>query len=239
MKSKTKHFTYETKKEYIIRLAKKDPFLKIEEIAEIAQTTQRYVRTILSEASLSLMNLREEYARKMEKYSELKILFSIKDSINGFCMEENSPTFTYGTVQSQQIESPEDYKWNTDKLPLYQYLQQVYYYQIPVSIVSFVTAVQLTEEKSVADISLFKLLGLKQEETRITNPEIEIGSLANFLGDNYVSDFAPEDFMIKISTLVSVKNNLFGEERFYFPSDSIKLTIPGIFNSTLQLVKGS
>ena len=240
MKNKSKHFTYETKKEYIIGLAKKDPFLKIEEIAELAQTTQRYVRTILSEASLSLMNLREEYARKMEKYSELDILFSIKDSVNGLSMEKKSPTFTYGSVHSDLIESSEDFSWNIDKLQLYQYTQQVYCSKIPFSIISFVTSVQLQNEGLVKDGSIFKLLGLKSEDTRITNPEIEIGSLVNFLGcSTFVSDFPPEDFMIKLTTLIKVKNKSFGEERFFFPSDSIKLTIRGIFNSTLQLTKES
>ncbi len=59
-----------TKKELILENARKDPFLKIETIARKAGTTPRYVRTILSEANLSLMNLRKEYARKMEyKYN--------------------------------------------------------------------------------------------------------------------------------------------------------------------------
>lgn len=56
-----------TKKEQIINFAQSDPFLKISDIAEYVQTTPRYVRTILSEANISLMKLREKYARNMEK----------------------------------------------------------------------------------------------------------------------------------------------------------------------------
>ncbi|MFW6264553.1 MAG: GntR family transcriptional regulator [Bacillota bacterium] len=56
-----------TKKEQIINFAQSDPFLKISDIAEHVQTTPRYVRTILSEANISLMKLREKYARNMEK----------------------------------------------------------------------------------------------------------------------------------------------------------------------------
>ncbi len=56
-----------TKKEQIINFAQNDPFLKISDIAEYVQTTPRYVRTILSEANISLMKLREKYARSMEK----------------------------------------------------------------------------------------------------------------------------------------------------------------------------
>ncbi len=56
-----------TKKEQIINYAQNDPFLKISDIAEYVQTTPRYVRTILSEANISLMKLREKYARSMER----------------------------------------------------------------------------------------------------------------------------------------------------------------------------
>ncbi|MFW5787520.1 MAG: GntR family transcriptional regulator [Halanaerobiales bacterium] len=56
-----------TKKEQIINFAQSDPFLKISDIADHVQTTPRYVRTILSEANISLMKLREKYARNMEK----------------------------------------------------------------------------------------------------------------------------------------------------------------------------
>ncbi|MEC9489052.1 MAG: GntR family transcriptional regulator [Halanaerobium sp.] len=59
-----------TKKEQIINFAQSDPFLKISDIAEYVQTTPRYVRTILSEANISLMKLRERYARSMEKRLE-------------------------------------------------------------------------------------------------------------------------------------------------------------------------
>ncbi len=59
-----------TKKEQIINFAQSDPFLKISDIAENVQTTPRYVRTILSEANISLMKLREKYARNMEKRLE-------------------------------------------------------------------------------------------------------------------------------------------------------------------------
>lgn len=61
-----------TKKEQIINFAQNDPFLKISDIAKYVQTTPRYVRTILSEANISLMELREKYARSMEKRLETK-----------------------------------------------------------------------------------------------------------------------------------------------------------------------
>lgn len=71
----------ETKKEIILALARRDPFLKIEEIARQAGTTPRYVRTILSEARLSLMELRKEYARTMQRRLGVDVI--IPDASHG------------------------------------------------------------------------------------------------------------------------------------------------------------
>lgn len=54
-------------KEQVIRLAQEDPFLTVENLAQKATTTSRYVRTILSEAGLSLNQMRKEYARRLER----------------------------------------------------------------------------------------------------------------------------------------------------------------------------
>lgn len=51
----------------VIALASADPFLTVEELSELADTTPRYVRTILSEAGLSLNRLRRQYARRLER----------------------------------------------------------------------------------------------------------------------------------------------------------------------------
>ncbi len=57
----------ESVKAKVIALAKADPFLTVEELSERADTTTRYVRTILSEAGLSLNRLRRQYARRLER----------------------------------------------------------------------------------------------------------------------------------------------------------------------------
>ena len=54
-------------KEKVIHLAQTDPFLTVEQLAQKSETTPRYVRTILSEARISLAQLRKEYARSMER----------------------------------------------------------------------------------------------------------------------------------------------------------------------------
>ena len=54
-------------KSRVIALAQTDPFLTVKDLAREAGTTTRYVRTILSEADLSLHELRKAYARRLEK----------------------------------------------------------------------------------------------------------------------------------------------------------------------------
>ncbi|HHX01750.1 MAG TPA: hypothetical protein GX739_03645 [Firmicutes bacterium] len=56
----------QTIKARVIQVVQNDPFLSIEEIAAEVRTTPRYVRTILSEANISLMQLRKQYAKHME-----------------------------------------------------------------------------------------------------------------------------------------------------------------------------
>lgn len=61
------HGIITTKKERVVGIARDDPFLSIEEIAQLAGTTPRYVRTTLSEGDVSLMELRRIRARDMER----------------------------------------------------------------------------------------------------------------------------------------------------------------------------
>ncbi|AZR73696.1 hypothetical protein BBF96_10060 [Anoxybacter fermentans] len=239
---KIEYFGNETKKEFIIRVAKEDPFLKIEEIAEMAGTTPHYVRTILSDANLSLMNLRKEYARRMEKYSESKILLSIKDSVSRLNIhtEENASVFTYSVPYRNLIESSEDFLWNIDKKRLYRYMQYIYYCQKPVGIIDFITQIRLPDEKLKQKDFIFKLSGLNLEEIRLTSPEIEIGKLSNLLKLNPIdSEFSPDHIVIKIRTLLTIKDQILGEEIFFFSSDYIKLIIPGLFSPTLELAQDS
>lgn len=53
-------------KEQIIGAALQDPFLTVEQLAQKVGTTAPYVRTVLSEADLSLNKLRKDYARQLQ-----------------------------------------------------------------------------------------------------------------------------------------------------------------------------
>ncbi len=54
-------------KAQVIALAQVDPFLTVKDLAEQVGTTTRYVRTILSEAQLSLHEMRRDYAKRLER----------------------------------------------------------------------------------------------------------------------------------------------------------------------------
>ena len=56
----------QSKKGQVIALAKANPFLTVKDLAREARTTTRYVRTILSEAQLSLHEMRRSYARRLQ-----------------------------------------------------------------------------------------------------------------------------------------------------------------------------
>lgn len=56
-----------SKKERVVRLARMDPFLSVDEIARLVGTTSRYVRTTLSEAGITLTDLRRRFAEDMKR----------------------------------------------------------------------------------------------------------------------------------------------------------------------------
>ncbi len=57
----------QSKKAKVLRLARTDPFLSVDEIARAVGTTSRYVRTSLSEAGLTLTELRRRFARDLRR----------------------------------------------------------------------------------------------------------------------------------------------------------------------------
>src|SRR5690625_773574 len=56
-----------TKKQRLLELVRRHPFLSVDEIAQTIGTTPRYVRTSLSEAGLSLLELRRQQARQLSQ----------------------------------------------------------------------------------------------------------------------------------------------------------------------------
>lgn len=101
-----------TKKEQIINFAQNDPFLKISDIAKHVQTTPRYVRTILSEANISLMKLRERYARSIEERLEEKEIWPRRITM---ILKEDMASVTLGPMEWEEIRLEEDSNLNRRK----------------------------------------------------------------------------------------------------------------------------
>lgn len=104
------NYNYKTKKDIIIENAYRDPFLKVEDLARMADTTSKYVRTILSESRVSLMELRKEYVRKIEdreyNLAERMLLnYLLKTSfLNEKNIEETNELFLNNPVDIKNIE---------------------------------------------------------------------------------------------------------------------------------------
>ncbi len=109
----------ETIKAKVIAMVKNDPFLTIEEIATDAETTPRYVRTILSEAQLSLLELRKRYAKSMEQ----QLNFTRKDAP----VKDYDPHLKLEKVRSLEIASllNQEEDFELLRISKLQYLQRI------------------------------------------------------------------------------------------------------------------
>jgi hypothetical protein len=84
-------------------------------------------------------------------------------------------------------------------------------------------------------VSLVSLLGWRPDELRLSNPEIEFGTLPAWLSaESWGAEWASQAPMVKIKTFLSYKGIITGEEIFFFPANYIKLTIPGMFSPSLE-----
>lgn len=78
---------YELKREKIVRLAKEDPFLTVDKIASLAETTIRYVRTVLYENNISLQELRRIYAQKWKNQDRIDQTISLEQMLYNVAIE--------------------------------------------------------------------------------------------------------------------------------------------------------
>lgn len=240
MKLRNRNFlAHETKKEYIMRIAQEDPFLKIEEIADLASTTRRYVRTILSEANLSLMILREEYARKMEKEAKPEMVVFCKDSLLNLHLHA-APTvqhIVYGLPQDGMTEFFLNSSWRKNGEQFFCYIQHIYYGEKPIGLNMVIAPIQLNDQQLSQRKSLLRLMEFAPDRIKLSNPEIETGKLADlFSGKLMETEFPSDLLMLKVSTLICEDAQILGEQIVYFPAEYVKLMISGNFSSLLEVL---
>lgn len=206
-----------TKKERVIYLAQEDPFLKVEKIAQLAETTSHYVRTVLSEADLSLTKLREDYARKkVNSREEDQLLFEVLElSDLGNIKHEIQENFilnqTYNFARQGSKQIKETVLFKEDEEPL------------------FISSVFFS-----SDLPISKLKQLKQIENIIfSSIEIEVQTGKKELLELLNLNNKFDKQLLTLKKEIYLSNELQGVNVIYFPVNKIKLD----FDNLLQKVK--
>ncbi|GAB6138239.1 UTRA domain-containing protein [Halanaerobaculum tunisiense] len=216
-----------TKKEQIINFARHDPFLKISDIAERVETTPRYVRTILSEANISLMELREKYARNMEQRLSGREADLQKATIQ---LLRQDGEVAASDVKLQQIDDFEfDELVQTDEEEeLYKIVQvrmidnEAYGLQ---EVITYLSS-DINQDRICNLDSLYELFGNKGvNNLKFKNNIIQVEEANAFLADKL--DIDRESPIVKSQRIMLIDKLPIGIENYYFDADSVQLVLPG------------
>ncbi len=216
-----------TKKEQIINFAQSDPFLKISDIAEHVQTTPRYVRTILSEANISLMKLREKYARNMEKrlrndgQSELQAKVSLRDEYTHNNL--NTGKIEVEKADENQFAEIQRFRQDDELIKIYQ-VQMVD--EKPYCVHELITFMEKDLNKERLDNleSVYDLLGRKGiNHLQFMNNVITIESPRDVI-KRYFEDV---DSLLVSKRTVLLNKIPIGIERIYIRADLTKVEFAG------------
>jgi len=216
-----------TKKEQIINFAQSDPFLKISDIAEHVQTTPRYVRTILSEANISLMNLREKYARNMEerlknnKNQDLQAKVSLKKEYS----YNNMVASDIGIEREDESKFAEIRRITEDD-ELVKIYQIQFVDETPYCIHELITYMDsdLNHDRLANLESIYDLLGRKGiNRLQFMDNVITIEKPAR----DYDQYFSSDDNLFSCRRTVLLNKIPIGIERIYLKADLTKMEISG------------
>ncbi|GAB6099248.1 hypothetical protein JCM16358_11270 [Halanaerocella petrolearia] len=216
-----------TKKEQIINFARHDPFLKISDIAERVETTPRYVRTILSEANISLMELREKYARNMEdrlagKHDDLQ-----KATVQ-LLREEGEVEAS--DIKLQQIDDFEfeELVQTKPEEELYKIVQtrmiddRAYGLQ---EIITYLSS-DINQDRICDLDSLYELFGNKGvNNLKFRNNVIQVEQANSFLKCQL--DLDSDSSIFKSQRIIFIDKLPIGIENYYFDAESVQLILPG------------
>lgn len=219
-----------TKKEQIINFAQNDPFLKISDIAEYVQTTPRYVRTILSEANISLMKLREKYARSMEK--RLQVQDEPSDVQQAVRFRPIQGGLKAGELQIQLIleeEYEELQKINKDE-KLWRISQICYSAEKPFCVKEVITFFpeDLTSERVESMESIYELFNRKginrlvfqDNVVRFDQPHEDVRKMLNV---------KKADPVMIICRYILLNKIPIGMENYYLRTDKVEMSFAGEF----------
>lgn len=218
-----------TKKEQIINFARNDPFLKISDIAEHVQTTPRYVRTILSEADISLMKLREKYARNMEERLQVKDGNSQKAEIRLTNQQGDMET---GKVRFNQIAEQEfdELQRIDSEQELYKVSQRQLVDGEPFGLQEVITYLdsEVMKEKSQDLNSLYELFGEDSlSKLKFKNNVMQVETANQFLAK--LLDIDRDAPIIKSQRLILIGKLPVAIENCFFDANEVELVVPGEF----------
>lgn len=230
----------ETKKDLILALARRDPFLKIEEIASEAGTTARYVRTILSEARLSLMELRKEYARTMQRRLGVDVV--VPDANRGLTQALTSAGRHVGVNQLGVVRSVNPELANTLGVPPSEPLLVLSRVRLvdqePFFVNQIVTNQVLTVDPDVmeGERPLRQLIGLEiPGRTRFVDRSVEVipadEAMAHSLG------LEPGDPILKSGNLIVTDDEPVGIEYNYFSAYRVRFVLTNAAEYSLQVIE--
>ena len=217
-----------TKKEQIINFAQSDPFLKISDIAKHVGTTPRYVRTILSEADISLMKLRKKYAKNMEErlksseYQDLQAKVSLKQ-------EYNNSNIETGNIQIKPIEEGKEFS-ELKRIQPDDELVKIFQVQTidgnPYCLHELITYMDkdVNKERLRNLDSIYDLLGQKGiNKLKFMNNVIMVEKPT----DEYQEFFEDEENIVSCERTVLLSKIPIGIERIYIKGDVTKMEFPG------------
>lgn len=198
----------ESVKAKVIALAEADPFLTIEELSELADTTPRYVRTILSEAGLSLNRLRRQYARRLErrlgKQKQSQTLIP--------CEELEVLKITGAEVHSSLV------AWSAQEK-----LFQINAVDRKAEITSYVQLVTPCRVTMCSDYTnLRELLPYGPGELAVGKQKIEIIKGEDSL--NFLLDLGRTEHLLKLSSVLSARGEIVALERRWFGLEGVVLS---------------
>lgn len=229
-----------TKKEQILHLAQKDPFLRVEEIAARAETTPRYVRTILSEAKLSLTALRRRYARTMEQ--RLGINVTVDRSGRGLADALSLAGNQVGvrSLQVEQVVMPslaEALQIDPGE-PLLKVSRVRLVNNRPFFVNEVVTHKSLTvnEDAVSSEKPLRQLLGLEAPgETEFVDRSLEVERATPYVAA--ALGIPVGEPVIKSGNVILTRGERVGMEFNYFDAYRVRFVLAGVSEYTLKIVE--
>ena len=227
-----------TKKEHILTLAQRDPFLRVEEIAAQAETTPRYVRTILSEARISLMQLRRHYARTMERRLGVNVTVDRPDQGLTDALSLAGNHVGVHKVQVVKVVDPElaEILGVAGDEPLLKASRVRSVNERPFFVSEVIThkSLVVSEDLATSEKPLRQLLGLEiANETTFVDRSLEVEEAAPYIAA--CLGLAAGDPVIKSGNTIVTRGERVGIEYNYFEARRVRFVFAGASEYTLKI----